>query len=249
MTTKTVTGTIQEVNWDDERCVQVTILQPGAGKAPNGKKWPEHYKGWQPDDLDLRGLDLDSVGETWTLTLEESQNMNSRGNPYWNLLQAKPSRKQPEPEEPIFDDEPEPPYDVEHREPKESTESHFAGPPAKDDVQVRIEKGMAFNGAVALTAPLLLDDIDAIVQNVRALRDRLYHEVILVPIAPAQPKTEAIQDAKDRQRCEEHNNAPFIDGKHPVHEIQGNQSVLVGWCYADERFNPVTETNDDELPF
>jgi len=200
---------------------------------------------------DIEGL---AVGQTHNWAIEKGNLKSNKDGRYssdyfWDFRGTLESAPTLQDDAPIFDDEPEPPYDVEHREPKKSTESHFAGPPAKDDVQVRIEKGMAFNGAVALTAPLLLDDIDAIVQNVRALRDRLYHEVILVPIAPAQPKTEAIQDAKDRQRCEEHNNAPFIDGKHPVHEIQGNQSVLVGWCYADGGFNPVTETNDDDLPF
>jgi hypothetical protein len=64
-------------------------------------------------------------------------------------------------------------------------------PPPKDALQTRIEIGMAFNAAYTLLAsslPLLspIDDpADFSTHALRVLRDRIYNEVILQPVAPA----------------------------------------------------------------
>lgn len=62
------------------------------------------------------------------------------------------------------------------------------GYPAPDHVQVRIDKGMAFNAAYTMAASPMDGDWgneDAMLAYVRRLRDRFLHEVIEVPIAPA----------------------------------------------------------------
>ena len=69
----------------------------------------------------------------------------------------------------------------------EDPDRPLATTPPKDDIQVRIEKGMAFNAAYTLAAndPVFgRADWDSANTEIRLLRDRLYHEVILVPIAP-----------------------------------------------------------------
>lgn len=66
--------------------------------------------------------------------------------------------------------------------PEEDTESHFPGPPAKDAIQTRIEIGMAFNAAVQFVSSDWWEKGGS-TEDVRVMRDRLYHEVILVPIA------------------------------------------------------------------
>ena len=55
-------------------------------------------------------------------------------------------------------------------------------PPPVDDVDVRIRKGQAANMAVALIAAQGCDG-EAVVE-VRLLRDRIFHEVLDVPVAP-----------------------------------------------------------------
>lgn len=62
----------------------------------------------------------------------------------------------------------------------------------KDPVQIRIEKGMAFNAAYTLLAgifshPTIPNKVpiwENVPAELRQLRDRIYHEVILVPVAP-----------------------------------------------------------------
>lgn len=57
----------------------------------------------------------------------------------------------------------------------------------QDSIQERIEKGMAFNAAytiLAQNAQVYESNITQGLADIRLLRDRIYHEVIRVPIAP-----------------------------------------------------------------
>lgn len=67
---------------------------------------------------------------------------------------------------------------------------HGSQAPLSDDIQTRIQIGMAFNAAYTLLASgsdqgygWITDD--GLVDALRQLRDRLFHDVIQVPIAPA----------------------------------------------------------------
>lgn len=60
--------------------------------------------------------------------------------------------------------------------------------PPSDDIQTRIEKGMAFNAAYTLVSAVRGStgmDYEAAVPRIRWLRDLIYHEVIQMPVAPA----------------------------------------------------------------
>jgi len=68
---------------------------------------------------------------------------------------------------------------------KDGPTEEIRTPPAKDAVQERIEKGMAFNMACTLMAGGKLDygeewDADTVVATIRTWRDRLLEEVIHV---------------------------------------------------------------------
>ena len=89
MPTKTVTGTIEEVTVKDNY-TEVSIRQSGPGND-NGRRYPEKYKAWHNVNPNLGSIAQDGAGGVWTLTLEESPNLNSRGNPYWNLLVDPPA--------------------------------------------------------------------------------------------------------------------------------------------------------------
>ena len=83
----------------------------------------------------------------------------------------------------------------------EEPEAQWSAPPV-DDIQSRIEKGMAFNAAVALLAqkhPVVLK-VDTLVASLRQLRDTLLHHVIEVPVAPVhfcyEHETQRVQSPK-----------------------------------------------------
>lgn len=76
----------------------------------------------------------------------------------------------------------------EYRNPRDmEPQTEVRTPIGKTEVQISIEKGMAFNAAYTLKAATLLHDEplwDADIQEIRVLRDKIYHGVILVPVAP-----------------------------------------------------------------
>ena len=75
----------------------------------------------------------------------------------------------------------------EYRNPRDmEPQTEIRTPPEKDNVQTRIEIGMAFNAAYTLIAgdPSQWTDGDNAVLDLRILRDRIYHGIIQVPVAP-----------------------------------------------------------------
>jgi hypothetical protein len=68
-----------------------------------------------------------------------------------------------------------------------STRPTSQAPAGRDERQVSIEKGMAFNAAYTLIAGGLMGQpliMSMHIPRIRLLRDLLYHKVILVPVAP-----------------------------------------------------------------
>ena len=127
-----------------------------------------------------------TVGNTYELTLTSKPippGPNTKpGSMYLDIREAK---SVPDEES---DDEP-PPFEFHipdprgYNAPATRPEPVPKGPPPKDAIQTRIEIGMAFNAAYTLLANH--DDwiTDAgIEQNIRSLRDQLYHQVILKPV-------------------------------------------------------------------
>ena len=124
--------------------------------------------------------------------------------------------------------------------PESPPEPDYGVPAAKDDVQARIERGMAFNGAYTLMAATLAGETEEgatfllqgpdTLTEIRRLRDRLYHEVIQVPVAPL----------GYCYRCE----ANTLQGKTGSY---GHQTPD-GWC-IDEVLRPeeATSTTQDPL--
>ena len=94
MTTKDVIGQIMTIDWQDNY-VEVEIRQPGNGNAQDGGRYPERYKGWDWAKKGLGILERAEPGDTWTLIVEESNKLNSNGNPYWNLIEARPGQSTP----------------------------------------------------------------------------------------------------------------------------------------------------------
>lgn len=99
---------------------------------------------------------------------------------------------------------------------------HSTHEPSKDPIQERIEKGMAFNAAYTIFAndpKFSYDDADAILQ-IRAMRDGLYHRVILIPVAAP-------------HYCYEHEQDRQTSDQKPGqwwHTVEG------GWCDESRGF-------------
>ena len=78
-------------------------------------------------------------------------------------------------------------------------EPQWPAPPPVDHIQARIEKGMAFNAAVALLAQQRLS-LPVLFSRLRQLRDALLHGVIRVPVAPPhfcyEHETERVQSPR-----------------------------------------------------
>ena len=106
--------------------------------------------------------------------------------------------------------------------PEPPGEENRTPPPAKDAIQERIEKGMAFNGAYTLAAGSASENWvagdDGMIKWIRAIRDQLYHEVIQVPVAPP-------------RYCYEHDQERKANATNPgvwFHEHEGNYCTGAG---------------------
>jgi len=161
MPTKTVTGTIEEVAVKDNY-TEVSIRQAGSG-GDNGRRYPEKYKAWHNINPKLGSIAQDGAGGIWTLTLEESQNVNSRGNPYWNLLVAQPAEDLPFQEYPAH-------------APEKPVQRNF-------DQPAPAALGMCQNNAVDLLRYgfISMEEGDDLTKFLWEWRDRLYSEVASRP--------------------------------------------------------------------
>jgi hypothetical protein len=88
MATKNITGVLKKVEWagsQNDPYLKATIQRPGKGSAPDGGMWPESFNGFH-----IAGLEwlIGSEGDTVTLVVQESDKLNTKGNPYWNLVNA-----------------------------------------------------------------------------------------------------------------------------------------------------------------
>ena len=113
--------------------------------------------------------------------------------------------------------------------------------PPKEPIQERIEIGMAFNGAYTLIASQGCQG--EMVAEIRMLRDRLLHEVILIPPAPA-------------HYCYEHEAArSSIKGETWVHRVSETVFCHEAGLFSalgvpvDAQGKAVTEEATDDLPF
>jgi len=185
-TVKTVVGQIMTIDWQDTY-VEVEIRQPGNGQAQDGGRYPEKFKGWDWDKRGLGVLERAEEGDTWTLIVEQSPKLNSNGNPYWNLIEARPGQSAP----PAMEEEGEsvstPMGSVKDQLPDQ-------GEPAKDanqqeeayqrrerERQEGMARGVAYNTAKEIAFncfaefPDPFKETEAWHRAVRQLRDDLYH--------------------------------------------------------------------------
>lgn len=138
----------------------------------HGMRYPETYNCW-----DMKQLEHVKLNEPVSLILHrdgvkaDKEDDGQDGSYWWSIAGVTDISATSE--------IPPPPSKPSESTQEESPESY------QDIVQYRIQLGMAFNTAVELiaahTPPLWADGTYS---QIRQLRDRLLHEVILVPVAP-----------------------------------------------------------------
>ena len=96
MTTRSIVGTLTNVAYPLDKngkpYLKVTVLEPGAGIAPDGGRFPEFYScfGSTERPLDSYQMIDEWVNETVTVTVEQIEKTNTKGYQYENIVDIQP---------------------------------------------------------------------------------------------------------------------------------------------------------------
>ena len=96
MTIRSIVGKLTNVAYPLDKngnpYLKVTVLEPGAGLAPDGGRYPEFYSCFDSPQRPLDSYQMidEWVNETVTVTLEQKGKTNQNGRPYENIVDIQP---------------------------------------------------------------------------------------------------------------------------------------------------------------
>ena len=96
MTIRSIVGKLTNVAYPLDKngnpYLKVTVLEPGAGLAPDGGRFPEFYSCFDSPQRPLDSYQMidEWVNETVTVTLEQKGKTNQNGRPYENIVDIQP---------------------------------------------------------------------------------------------------------------------------------------------------------------
>lgn len=148
----------------------VEVMRRGVKKNKDGVLYDGNRE-WMWN-WEIRGFGIDAP-----LPSNPNAGQSSTPDPPAQTQQSQPQRRETASEGPPANRD---------DEGRSEEEAKRRAPPVKDDRQVSIEKGMAFNAAYTLIASLGVENcpLEGWPRSIRQLRDQMYHDVIQVPVAP-----------------------------------------------------------------
>jgi len=205
-----ITGAFKGVEFTDKQ-IKVTIQEPGSGGGPDGKRWPATFSGFLdqiPEHVQVALRDA-HTDATWSITVREGTKLNSKGNPYRNLVSAIPGQA-PRTDNPAIQESDE--YwdnfeDYEGMMPDDGVpavipdsllpQEEYHDPRDPQNAPVSPNKGIVVEGVVQghlekLAVDLYVqlrkegwdEGLDINYVQIRILRDSLYHNLKNKPIMP-----------------------------------------------------------------